>query len=288
MLALDPPLGADARATIGGVVATGDSGPLRHRYGGVRDLVIGMTVALSDGTVARSGGKVIKNVAGYDLAKLFCGSFGTLGMILAVNLRLQPAPPSTATASAWAADAGVLRAAAIKLAAAPLELDALDVSWRDGHGALLARVGGAEPGKRADRAAVLMSGGGLEQAEVVENDEGLWARQRAGQRSDTRAVVRVAARPSSLADLLGLAGACGASLVGRAALGTSYVESEPDEVPRIRRSLPDGATAVVLDGPQELERWGVHEGPAIELMRRVKQRFDPAGSCNPGVFVDGI
>jgi glycolate oxidase FAD binding subunit len=100
MLALDPPLGADMRATIGGVVATGDSGPLRHRYGGARDLVIGMTVALGDGTVARSGGKVIKNVAGCDLAKLFCGSFGTLGMILAVNLRLsrlrlrlpQPAP----------------------------------------------------------------------------------------------------------------------------------------------------------------------------------------------------
>jgi hypothetical protein len=105
------------------------------------------------------------------------------------------------------------------------------VSWRDGHGALLARVGGAEPGKRAELAAVLMSGGGLEQAEVVENDDGLWARQRAGQRSDTRALVRVAARPSSLADLLGLASACGASLVGRAALGTSYVESEPDEVP---------------------------------------------------------
>ncbi len=70
---------ADCAATIGGMLATGDSGPLRHRYGAPRDLVLGMTVALSDGTIARSGGKVIKNVAGYDLAKLFAGSFGTLG-----------------------------------------------------------------------------------------------------------------------------------------------------------------------------------------------------------------
>ncbi|MGZ4203237.1 MAG: FAD-binding oxidoreductase, partial [Thermoleophilaceae bacterium] len=96
MLALDPPLGegvagADsAGATVGGVLATADSGPLRHRYGAARDLVIGMTVALSDGTLSSSGGKVIKNVAGYDLGKLFAGSFGTLGLILSVAVRLHP------------------------------------------------------------------------------------------------------------------------------------------------------------------------------------------------------
>src|SRR5258708_22182924 len=102
MLALDAPLAApgssEPAATIGGIVATGDSGPMRHRFGGPRDLVLGMTVALSDGTVAQSGGKVIKNVAGYDLAKLLAGSFGTLGLILSVNVRLHPQPPGTATA----------------------------------------------------------------------------------------------------------------------------------------------------------------------------------------------
>src|SRR5438270_8326349 len=90
MLALDPPLGRDEAATVGGVFATADSGPLRHRHGGPRDLIIGITVALSDGTVARAGGKVIKNVAGYDLAKLFTGSPGTLGAIVSVNVRLHP------------------------------------------------------------------------------------------------------------------------------------------------------------------------------------------------------
>ncbi|HUZ28152.1 MAG TPA: FAD-binding oxidoreductase, partial [Solirubrobacteraceae bacterium] len=96
MLALDPWLGSERQATLGGILATADSGPLRHRYGAPRDLIVGMTVALSDGTIARSGGKVIKNVAGYDLAKLFCGSFGTLGLILAVNVRLHPLPEQTA------------------------------------------------------------------------------------------------------------------------------------------------------------------------------------------------
>ena len=100
MLALDPPLGADAAATIGGVIAANDSGPMRHRYGSVRDLVVGITVVLSDGTIAKSGGKVIKNVAGYDLAKLFAGSFGTLGLIARVAVRLHPAPPRTATVTA--------------------------------------------------------------------------------------------------------------------------------------------------------------------------------------------
>src|SRR5215203_2592810 len=98
MLALDPPLGEGDAATVGGMVATADSGPLRHRYGGVRDLIVGMTVILSDGTIAKSGGKVIKNVAGYDLAKLFAGSYGTLGLIASVSVRLHPMPDEHATA----------------------------------------------------------------------------------------------------------------------------------------------------------------------------------------------
>jgi FAD/FMN-containing dehydrogenase len=111
MLALDPWLGSEQQATIGGVLATGDSGPLHHRYGGPRDLALGMTVALSDGAIARSGGKVIKNVAGYDLAKLFCGAFGTLGLILSVNVRLHPLAPQTATVVGASSDPGVLAAA---------------------------------------------------------------------------------------------------------------------------------------------------------------------------------
>ena len=129
MLALDPPLGAGAAATVGGVIAANDSGPMRHRYGGVRDVVVGITVVLSDGAIARSGGKVIKNVAGYDLAKLFAGSFGTLGLIARVALRLHPAPARTATVIARTDDPDALAGAAARLAALPLEADCLDAGW---------------------------------------------------------------------------------------------------------------------------------------------------------------
>src|SRR5205085_3739449 len=94
-LAWDPPV--SEASTVGGIMATNDSGPLRHRYGGVRDLVVGVTVVLSDGTIARAGGKVIKNVAGYDLGKLFAGAFGTLGLIAEITVRLHPRPAHTAS-----------------------------------------------------------------------------------------------------------------------------------------------------------------------------------------------
>ena len=100
MVALDP-LWPD-RATIGGIVASNDSGALRLKYGGLRDLIIGMTVVLADGTVAKSGGKVVKNVAGYDIHKLMTGSFGTLGVIVEVNFRLHPAEEHSRTWTAVA------------------------------------------------------------------------------------------------------------------------------------------------------------------------------------------
>ncbi len=292
MLALDPPLHGDPGATIGGVVATGDSGPLRHCYGSPRDLVVGATLALSDGTIARAGGKVIKNVAGYDLAKLFAGSFGTLGLILSVNVRLHPLPERSATALGATDDPAVLTEAAIALAAFPVEFAALDVAWRDGRGELLAGCAGPEAERRAQRAARRMSELGLTGTELVADDAGLWERQRAAQRSATRALVRITARPTALTAVIAAVRECGGSLVGRAALGQSFAELDPGTVGRLRRALPAGASGVLLDagpGPTEGEDpWGpVATGP-LALMRSVKARFDPTGTCNPGLFVDGI
>src|ERR687895_2064445 len=149
MLALDPP---DGGATIGGVVATNDSGPLRTRYGGIRDLVVGMRVALADGTVAKSGGKVIKNVAGYDLAKLFTGSYGTLGAILEVSVRLHPLPPATATAVGHTRSPHLLGGGAAALSHGRLEQMGLDVRWAAGAGMALARFGGAAARPQAESA----------------------------------------------------------------------------------------------------------------------------------------
>ena len=94
-LALDAPW--PERATIGGLVATGAFGPRRARYGAIRDLIIGVTLVLADGTVARGGGKVVKNVAGFDLPKIACGSLGTLAMIATASFRLHPLPQKSAT-----------------------------------------------------------------------------------------------------------------------------------------------------------------------------------------------
>ena len=146
MLALDPP-NPGGSATVGGVVACGDSGPLRHRYGAARDLLLGMRVALADGTLARSGGRVIKNVAGYDLAKLFAGSFGTLGMIVEVVVRLHPLPAGRRTTVAGVGtDPGRAGPRRVRPGRARRSSwSALDVRWGDG-----AR-GGAGPRRRARR-----------------------------------------------------------------------------------------------------------------------------------------
>jgi glycolate dehydrogenase FAD-binding subunit len=122
MLALDPP----GDPTLGACLAANLSGPRRHRYGTMRDLVIGVTVVLPDGTVANSGGKVVKNVAGYDLGKLFCGSAGRLGRIVRLSLRLHPLPEATATVTA-PPDA----ARALAVLRSTLVPSAVDVHWPD-------------------------------------------------------------------------------------------------------------------------------------------------------------
>jgi FAD/FMN-containing dehydrogenase len=142
--------------------------------------------------------------------------------------------------------------------------------------------------------AELMRSEGLDQVDVMTEDEQLWARQRAGQRSQSGALVRVCARPSRLVELLAAVDSCSGTLVGRAALGWSYVELEPElaTVARFRRALAGDAVSVVVDAPAALrtglDPWGSVDEDSLELMRRVKQQFDPAGACNPGLFVGGL
>ena len=279
MLAIDPPLGAGDAATIGGVMATNDAGPLRHRYGGMRDLVVGVTVVLSDGTIAQSGGKVIKNVAGYDLAKLFTGSYGTLGLIAKVALRLHPAPPRTATVTARSDDAGALARAARHLAGLPLEADSLDVSWEGDAGRLDVRFGGATAVERAKEAVRHVELG----VEIDEDDDELWARQRAAQRSDG-IVVKVSGRPTDLETVIAAAG--GARVVSRVALGISYVADA--DVGALREALAP-RPCTVLDGADRVsDPWPVVDPGALAVMERIKARFDPARAFRPGAFVGGL
>jgi glycolate oxidase FAD binding subunit len=117
-------------ATIGGIVATNDSGPVRHRSGTPRDLLIGITLALTDGRIVKAGGHVVKNVAGYDLGKLVSGSFGTFAAIVDATFKLMPLPLASATLSAAYDDAGALARDVAALAASQLEPAAVDIAGR--------------------------------------------------------------------------------------------------------------------------------------------------------------
>jgi glycolate oxidase FAD binding subunit len=295
-LALDPP--DPGGATIGGVVAAGDSGPLRHRFGAARDLVLGVAVALPDGSVARAGGRVIKNVAGYDLGKLLAGSFGTLGVVVEVSLRLHPLPTDPVTLRAEAEEVAVLTRGAAALAGAPLQPEALDLAWFDGAGAVLVRFAGVAAGAQAQEAVAVLASAGLKAEQA--DDAGAWAAQRDGQRAAPGgAVVRVSGRSSGLPAVLDAARTEGASVVARAGLGLAWVRLAPAEPPalvaaveRLRAALAP-APCVVLDAPEgvraALDPWDEPaEGPHAALMRRVKARFDPAGTCNPGRYAAGI
>ena len=295
-LALDPP--DRGGATLGGIVATGDSGPLRHRFGAPRDLVLGVAVALPDGSVARAGGRVIKNVAGYDLAKLLAGSFGTLGVIVELALRLHPLPREVVTLRAPSEDPAALARAAAALAGAPLQPEALDVAWEHGAGAVLVRFAGVAAAAQADEAAALLAAAGLA-AEPVD-DAAAWSAQRDGQRAqDGGVVVRVSGRPSALPGVLASARTEGATVVGRVAAGLSWLRLAPAEadalveaVRRLRGALAP-APCVVLDAPEQvrsaLDPWDEPAaGSRAALLRRVKARFDPAATCNPGRFAAGI
>ena len=269
MLALDPPLSADGgepHATIGGVVATADSGPLRHRYGGVRDLVVGITVVLSDGTVAKAGGKVIKNVAGYDLAKLFAGSFGTLGLIASVSVRLHPLPEQTATVAIERDDPDELLQVVLEHARRPLEADCFDVTWVDGKGRLLLRFSGASAREQAERV-----------GEIADVD---WDDVRGLQRGQV--VLKVSGRTTDLPNVIRAAG--DATVVSRAALGLSWIAlPDASRVQDIRQALAPRHCAV-LDGAESVR----DAAPGQVVMERLKARFDPARIFRPGVFVGGI
>jgi glycolate oxidase FAD binding subunit len=273
MLALDPP---DDGATIGGVVATGDSGPLRHRYGAPRDLVLGVQVALPDGSLARAGSKVIKNVAGYDLAKLMTGAFGTLGVVTEVSLRLHPKPRESLTVLVRSDDPRALAATAGELTHRPLEAERLDLRWEGGSGAVLVQLAGPSAPERAAR---------IDGGEVVEDDEPLWAAQRAAQRGPV--VLRVSTTQTRLGDVLLAAREHGAVCVARAAHGLAWLRFEAADAELVGALRARLGACVLLDAPAELRRAVDPWGPltAEPLMRRIKERFDPHDILNPGLVL---
>jgi glycolate oxidase FAD binding subunit len=248
-----------------------------------------MTVVLSDGTIAKSGGKVIKNVAGYDLAKLFAGSFGTLGLIASVSVRLHPLPGGNATAVASSDSPERLAAASRELAAHPLEADCLDVAWDGDAGRVLVRFGGAAAPHQAEATVERMRSLGLEEPHASEDDVELWNRERASQRSSEGVVLKVSGRPTDLPAVIRAAREHGGSAVTRAALGLSWLALPASaDVAAVRDALSP-RPVTVLDGADTVEQaWPAPPEGTLAVMARVKERFDPARIFRPGAFVGGI
>jgi glycolate oxidase FAD binding subunit len=288
-VALDPARVA-LGATIGGVIATADSGPTALTYGSARDLVIGATVVLADGTTARTGGHVIKNVAGYDLAKLMHGAYGTLALLARVVLRLHPLPVATATVRLDGRLAESAEAAA-RVLASPLEPVALE--WVDG-GLLVQLDGGASAIQaRVDRLTTLLGGSvllGAEEAADAWDAHAVAVAGSHGRPPEDTAVLRVGARPSRLAGLLArLTAELGADRVTAGlgtGIGTLTLPAEPDAVATAHRLVHQaGGTSALRARPagSAAPAWGPPPS-AVGVLRAVRAELDPDGRLGAGRF----
>jgi glycolate oxidase FAD binding subunit len=304
-IALDVP----ADATAGGVVASGLAGPRRLRYGSPRDLLIGITIVRADGTIARSGGKVVKNVAGYDVGKLFAGSAGTLGLITEVTFRLHPLPAARAfvtaefAASSSASD-GVAAAANSALIASAVELS------RPAPGAPL-RVAVLLEGSADGVAARAQGMAGLlgsvkpeAAAEVAEAAPPWWPGSEAGDGTLVRVsfwvsalrrvldAVDAAARGAGVSPAV--AGSAGAGVL-YARFGSGPADGTAGFVGALRTALAlDRGGVVVLAAPAAVREALADRGgmagrvPGLSLMRAVKDQFDPGHRMSPGRFPEVI
>ncbi|MGH3613063.1 MAG: FAD-binding oxidoreductase [Pseudonocardia sp.] len=297
-VAFDPARAARG-ATVGGLVATADAGPSALVHGSLRDLVIGATVVLADGAVARSGGHVIKNVAGYDLTKILHGSYGTLGVIVEVVLRLHPVPRRTATLTL---ECPLTDAAghAARVLGSPLEPAALE--WVSGDpGTLLIRLEGTEAAlpARVQRLRALLGAAATEAlAEPARSGAGLdpWARHAELVRGGAgRIVLRVGVLPVRLPTLLArLPGADAPDTAITAGLGTGVATvalgragdvGAADVVAAHAAVHAAGGTSVLRDRPPGLDApaWGPPPS-AIAVLGAVKKELDPDGRLGPGRF----
>jgi len=321
-LALDPPsLGQSGRGTVGGVLASGVAGPLRLRYGTGRDLLIGITVVRADGTVAKSGGKVVKNVAGYDLGKLFAGSRGTLGLIAEATFRLHPEPPATAYVTIrpdGAAGADRLLATCLRAPFAPV---AAELDWPTPNAPMqlgVALEGDADGvSGRAAKLANDLAEGGAGEATVSDQAPGWWGGGAAARPDGT--VLQVAfwaghlamvlAEIGAAADQAGLRVAVSGSAAGllhawidegddpaaiasfitglRSAVGHREINGDR-RAPA--RGQPARASVVVQHAPAAVSELVDHFGPvpSLALMRAVKLQFDPERMMSPGRFAGGL
>jgi len=315
-LSIDPP-DAD-RATLGGVIAANASGPRRHLYGTARDLLIGVTVVTADGAIVHGGGKVVKNVAGYDLPKLFIGSYGTLGVIVDMTLKLRPVPDHerfVAVAFGAMKDAGSCVRAVMASDLIPVALDLLDVDaaralalagpalvvgfdglpeqvdWQCGE---LARLSGGFGGRDLGALA----------PEIIAR-LGIAAREAFPRPAS---VMRLSVLPTHVADTIEQSASAArgrgfvsawAAHAGVGVVTGALASTGVEDTGRVVAALGDwrgiaqanGGFATLESAPLAVKAampvWD-DLGGAGRLMKRIKEQLDPRNILNPGRFVGGI
>jgi glycolate oxidase FAD binding subunit len=282
-LALDAPR---PEATVGGTLATATAGPLRLGYGTPRDLLIGVTMVRADGVVAKAGGKVVKNVAGYDLGKLLTGSHGTLGLIVEAAFRLHPVPEASAYVTVEVTGIDRAHEAVRAVRHSVLVPSAIEVDAPPGGpitiAVLVEGVADGVTARAGDTAGLLGPGAG-----VSETPPPWW-----GGDPDGEILIRLATEPARLPDVLRLL--AGRRVRGSAGNGVWLLAlpgtAEPAEVAEVLDTVRTLGHAVVRTAPERvrerLDVWG--PVPALGLMRRVKDQFDPEHRLSPGRFAGGI
>jgi glycolate oxidase FAD binding subunit len=281
-LMLDPPQGANA--TVGGVVATAASGPLRTRFGTARDLVIGASFVLSDGTTGRSGGKVVKNVAGFDVAKLLVGSLGTLAVITEVAFRLHPLPAASRTVVFASRSPGELCAFAAAVSRLQVTPSIVDLHWPEGL--VLARFDSSERGCMVQAEQVTERAGGriLSEQEAL----ALATLLAASPWSEPGCIAAVAMLPSRVAEFMSSLSTTIEAAVLRPHLGTGEIRFHPDGLETIRAVLRSAGGRIVIRRGGGMTAGEPDDGVALDLMRSVKRQLDPARTLSPGRQVGGI
>jgi glycolate oxidase FAD binding subunit len=310
-LPLEPAYPQDA--TIGGIVATADSGSLRHRYGGIRDMLLGLSFVRSDGQIAKAGGRVVKNVAGYDLMKLFTGSYGTLGIITEVTLRVYPVPEASGTvvltgeAEAIASATKTLLASALTPTAVDLLSTQLVSQLSLGQGiGLIVRFQSVSESVKEQSSRLLEVGQqlGLSGTFYTEADEvKLWQQlpEQIWESTQPPAITcKIGVSPTAaVATLTKLDALTASSALGliHAGSGLGLLRLDPTvTTPQTILELrgycqTQSGFLSVLEAPlslkQQLDIWG-YNGNALEIMRQIKQQFDPKNLLSPSRFVGGI
>jgi D-lactate dehydrogenase (cytochrome) len=281
-------------STIGGIVATNFNAPLRMRYGAIRDLILAVTAVLPDGRIIRAGRPVVKNVAGYDLAKLFVGSHGTLGLIIDVTFKIMPFPrartslfiPVHDLARGLALGARLLKICMVS--SALLLCKDCDVPSAAAPYSIVYTVEGMPEDVAAEikQVQAVLQAEGASGATQLDTPSGsdVWGKWlSAAAPNDT--TLRMGVAPKDLIQVMGsLAPTLGdAPFMAEFATGLVYARTTHVDVVR-QTARAAGGYAIVLSGPGNTNRWG-HVPEGLDLMRGVKARWDPRGLFNPGAFL---